>query len=158
MRRLLLLLVLAGLWMVPSAPRALAATDDDYWDDTFDANGLNGAVRAIAIASNGDVYVGGDFTRAGDIDTNYIARWDGTNWLSLGMGVNSGVSSLAVSSNGFTAIPQVLRKKCWIDPVAPPQGRDEKTKNQSNTVAVEHSETDLQFYSAARGSHHRADY
>jgi hypothetical protein len=42
--------------------------------------------------------------------------------------------------------------------MALPQGRDEKTKNQPNTLAVEHSEADLQFYSAARGERHRADY
>jgi hypothetical protein len=39
--------------------------------------------------------------------------------------------------------------------MALPQGRDEKTKNQPNTLAVEHSEADLQFYSAARGERGR---
>jgi hypothetical protein len=67
------------------------------WDGTnwsaLGSNGyggpaLNGYVAAIA-ASNGVVYAGGGFT---DVKNNgvklttadYIARWDGTNWSSLG--------------------------------------------------------------------------
>ena len=32
-----------------------------------------------------------------------------------------------------TAIPRLFHKKCWLDRVALPQGRDEKTTNQANT-------------------------
>src|SRR5690349_23173109 len=30
---------------------------------------------------------GGDFTNAGAVAINHLARWDGTNWLPLGSGV-----------------------------------------------------------------------
>ena len=37
--------------------------------------------------SGSDVYVGGEFTRAGGVPANYVARWDGSNWHALGSGV-----------------------------------------------------------------------
>ena len=51
--------------------------------------------------------------------------------------------------NEITAVPQFSQKKCWIDSVTLPQGRDEKTQNQSNTVQNEHSPPSLQSHSAA---------
>jgi prepilin-type N-terminal cleavage/methylation domain-containing protein len=49
----------------------------------------------------------------------------------------------------FHSHPSVLTKKCWLDRVALPQGRDEKTTNQANTFQVQHLAANLQFYSAA---------
>src|SRR2546425_810857 len=54
-------------------------------------------------------------------------------------------------TKGFTAIPQILRKKCWVGASALPQGRDEKENDQPNTIPVQHLAADLQFYSAERG-------
>ncbi|MEM8534612.1 MAG: hypothetical protein AAGF95_27460 [Chloroflexota bacterium] len=51
-------------------------------------------VYTIAVDGN-NIYIGGDFTQAGDRIVNYIARWDGTSWNSLGSGMNSVVASLA---------------------------------------------------------------
>lgn len=70
-------------------------------------SGTSGQVYAVApLVTNSttmahDVYVGGSFTSAsGVIDTNFIARWDGTNWNALGTGMNSTVTViLPVSSN-----------------------------------------------------------
>ncbi|WP_022826361.1 hypothetical protein [Hymenobacter norwichensis] len=68
------------------------------------ANGLNGEVVALAVGSNGDVYAGGSFTQAGGLPANYIARWNGSAWSSLGTGPSNGVNNfvraLAVASNG----------------------------------------------------------
>jgi hypothetical protein len=63
-------------------------------------NGLNGPVTALA-ASGTDIYVGGNFTAAGNIAVNRVARFDtATNtWSKLGTdgnGVNGTVSALAV--------------------------------------------------------------
>jgi hypothetical protein len=36
----------------------------------------------------------------------------------------------------YTAIPQKIEKKCWLDDLNLPHGRHEKQKNQTNTVPV----------------------
>ena len=68
------------------------------------ANGVNNGVAALVATSNGDLYVSGGFTQAGSIAANYVAKWNGTAWSSLGTGAangtNSGISKLAVASNG----------------------------------------------------------
>ncbi|MFD2720828.1 hypothetical protein ACFST9_19055 [Hymenobacter monticola] len=68
------------------------------------ANGLNGEVSALVVGSNGDVYVGGSFTQAGGLPANYIARWNGSAWSSVGAGPSNGVNyfvrALAVAGNG----------------------------------------------------------
>jgi hypothetical protein len=66
-------------------------------------NGLNGMAYAVAVAPNGAVYVGGDFTGAGSVLANRVAKWDGTAWTSLGAGtangVNDNVRAIAVVGN-----------------------------------------------------------
>jgi len=80
-----------------------------YWDGTtFKALGQGvtpGGVYAIAIAPNGDVWVGGTFTTVGgSASQNYIARWNiatGT-WTAFGSVVPTGtVFGLAVDHNGL---------------------------------------------------------
>lgn len=51
------------------------------------------SVYAIAVDEN-NIYIGGNFIEAGDVTTNYIARWDGTTWQAIGSGMNSDVLSL----------------------------------------------------------------
>ncbi|WBO86713.1 ligand-binding sensor domain-containing protein [Hymenobacter yonginensis] len=41
-------------------------------------------VRALAVAPNGDVYVGGEFSRAGQVAATCLARWDGRRWNPVG--------------------------------------------------------------------------
>jgi hypothetical protein len=66
-------------------------------------NGVNGAVNAIAFTEAGDVIVGGLFGRAGTTDAINVARWDGTRWHDIGIGVggspNSQVFALAVDGS-----------------------------------------------------------
>jgi hypothetical protein len=66
--------------------------------------GMNGAVRALAVGSDGTLYAGGDFSSAGsclsDDGCNSIARWNGTSWSALDTGMNSTVYTLAVGSDG----------------------------------------------------------
>jgi hypothetical protein len=44
-------------------------------------------VTVIALNSN-NLYAGGNFTNAGGVLVNSIAKWDGTNWSALGSGVS----------------------------------------------------------------------
>lgn len=79
---------------------------DEQWDDRFgqtaDNGGLNDEVFAAAVFNNW-LFVGGAFTQAGSKALNYIARWDGSAWQSLGDGALNGtngfVYALAVRSD-----------------------------------------------------------
>ncbi|HTY01628.1 MAG TPA: hypothetical protein VMG09_16505 [Bacteroidota bacterium] len=69
------------------------------------STGLNAVANAIAVHDS-DVYVGGFFTDAGGTTANYVARWDGTRWHSLGSGVNGphpAVYGLATSGDSLYA-------------------------------------------------------
>ncbi|MCA8950189.1 MAG: hypothetical protein KDE27_11850 [Planctomycetes bacterium] len=52
-------------------------------------NGTDNWVNELAVAPNGDLLVGGNFTRAGSIVAAKVARWDGTSWSSFGGGVTT---------------------------------------------------------------------
>ena len=57
--------------------------------------------EALAVDSQGHVYVGGEFNEDGasGVDgTNYIAKWNGSSWEALSEGLNSTVFALAVDS------------------------------------------------------------
>jgi uncharacterized delta-60 repeat protein len=66
--------------------------------------GANGVVYAMAVLPDGDVIVGGQFTTAGTVAANSIARYNPTTgvWSALGSGVGSGsnVFALAVLPGG----------------------------------------------------------
>ncbi len=72
------------------------------WDTQFATNGLNDDVYAIAMNGN-DIYVGGDFTTAGGDTVNFIAKWDGTSWSSLGGGMNGTIFALAMDGDTLYA-------------------------------------------------------
>lgn len=64
------------------------------WSSQFGLPGLNGSVYAMAVFDDGTgnaLYVGGDFTQADGITANRIARWNGSEWSSLGSGAANGV-------------------------------------------------------------------
>ena len=38
---------------------------------------IDSKVFSLAVGTNGDLYAGGDFTTAGDVQAKKVARWDG---------------------------------------------------------------------------------
>ena len=70
---------------------------DEFWDDRFDENGLDGLVYDIK-ADHSGLYVGGRFQHAGNTMARYIARWDGNKWSSLGSGTNGVIIGIAIES------------------------------------------------------------
>lgn len=71
------------------------------WDGTTWSalkTGMNKAVRALALDSQGNLYAGGDFTSAdGVLNTNYIAKWSSSSWTALKTGMNGAVHALVFS-------------------------------------------------------------
>lgn len=62
-------------------------------------NGVNNTVKALAATDDGDLYIGGEFTSAGDSPTgsaNYIVIWDGEGWYTLGKGLSYFVNAIAI--------------------------------------------------------------
>jgi hypothetical protein len=70
-------------------------TQTNTWSSlgTGSSNGVNDGVRALAVVGN-EVVVGGEFTSAGGVSANRVARFNTqTNtWSSLGTGSSNGVS------------------------------------------------------------------
>ncbi len=76
---------------------------EPYWSTDFSGTGIDNQSRAAAVFDDGSgpaLYVGGDFVSAGGETFNYIAKWDGSTWSSVGGGMNSGVRALIVHDDG----------------------------------------------------------
>src|SRR6266700_3636924 len=67
--------------------------------------GASDGVYAAVVDVSGNLYIGGDFTAIGDVIANHIAKWNGTSWSALGLGMSaySRVQALAVSGNDLYA-------------------------------------------------------
>lgn len=80
------------------AANYIARWDGSAWQalGAGDANGVNGAVRAMAV-TGGRLYVGGEFTEAGGAPVNHVARWWANQWQALGGGQGNGVNNWVYS-------------------------------------------------------------
>ena len=78
------------------------------WDDRFAPPGItDGSVSAMAVAANGDVYVGGIYASAGGVPVKGVARWDGRRWHALGAGLQGGSelpTALVATEDGLIAV------------------------------------------------------
>ncbi len=87
---------------------------DEQWLSMGGIPGTNNSISAAITDGAGNLYVGGDFTIAGSVLANCIAKWDGSQWSLLGSGMNNRVSALAVhdgelyAGGGFTIAGSVL--------------------------------------------------
>jgi hypothetical protein len=61
---------------------------------------MNSNVLALALDSSGNLYAGGEFTTAGGIGANFIAKWNGTAWSWLRSGTNGYVRAFALDGSG----------------------------------------------------------
>lgn len=74
-----------------------------YWDGTQWqklGSGANGTIHSVSVASNGYVYVAGEFTSIGGVAANRAAYWNGSAWNAMGTGLNGIGYAVIVSPDG----------------------------------------------------------
>lgn len=110
----------------------LAAPGDENWSADFGAPGLSGlptggSIVRATVAWNGMVVAGGNLSHAGSMPIANVVAWDGSQWVTLGDGLNDTVTSLAVAggvlyaagdftASGATPLPHVARwnGSAWV--------------------------------------------
>ncbi|UOQ99291.1 hypothetical protein MUN81_07270 [Hymenobacter sp. 5317J-9] len=80
---------------------SVARWDGTVWQKLGFGNNTSGGryISALAVDAADNLYAGGDFTLAGGVAANHVAKWNGTTWSALGAGVPAEVYSLAVDAN-----------------------------------------------------------
>jgi flagellar hook capping protein FlgD len=77
------------------------------------SNGLS-SEQVYALAEfNGTLVAGGSFTVSGSQPVNHIAEWDGTNWNTLGSGLDGTVYALAVYNGQLVAGGSFTGRIAW---------------------------------------------
>jgi len=82
-----------------TSPTAAAVNGIGFFCDNTPTE-TDGTVNAIASDNNSSVYIGGTFNTVGSTSVQNIARWNGSNWATLGAGANGTIYALTVTSNG----------------------------------------------------------
>lgn len=79
----------------------IAQWDGSTWAVVGTGTGLaGGGTEGFAIALfNTDLYLGGNFISVDGVSTNYIAKWNGSNWTALSTGMDNVVYSLYIDAN-----------------------------------------------------------
>ena len=68
------------------------------------AGDINNTVFTLDFDASGNLYAGGDFTNTGGIaNADYIAKWNGNQWESLGIGANGAVHMIKAISGRIYA-------------------------------------------------------
>jgi len=85
-----------------SSASCIARWDGSAWsamgEGVYGAYYYAPSVHAIAV-SGAYAHVGGTFTKAGGVTANYVARFDGDSWSTLGSGLNGPVQAIAVNGS-----------------------------------------------------------
>ena len=102
----------ASLTLVAASPTVSAQTCQPAWDEGFGMQqiqspvgevGLDNIVRALAVFDDGSapaLYAGGFFTTAGGVPASHIAKWDGSTWSPVGLGIGGVVNAMTVFDDG----------------------------------------------------------
>ncbi len=75
----------------------------DGWSWRTLGSAMNNDILALAVEETEGgpvVYAGGEFTMAGGVAANHVARWSGVQWEPLGAGLNDYVRALAIHDDG----------------------------------------------------------
>ena len=92
-----------------TAAGGIGATNNiAYWDVSATefvtvGGGITAAghkVEALAFGLDGSLYIGGSFHDQFDADGDYITKWNGTAYSSLGTGMDNEVNDLVIAPNG----------------------------------------------------------
>jgi len=78
----------------------IAYWDGEKWVTMGSGKDVMGSQDCVAVAPNGYVYVGGNFTSINGVAANRIAYWNGSTWNPMGSGMNNLVLAIAVAPNG----------------------------------------------------------
>lgn len=100
--------LICTLWAGVSSLAAQAQPCQPDWDPSIGQPGINGAVRALAVSTQGlgpRVYTAGLITQAGGVTVNNIAQWDGSAWSGLSTGTDSVVYALSIFDDGMGGGP-----------------------------------------------------
>lgn len=100
-RRTSLAWIMLLLACLPVRSVVAQSVDNGHWTADPFGGGVNGTVNAVVVDAAGALYAAGDFTTAGAVAANHIAKWDGAAWHALGEGFNATVHALAVDASGY---------------------------------------------------------
>jgi hypothetical protein len=76
------------LSLAPGFSSPAAVSGDEHWDNQFGPVGANNSPFVLT-AARSRVFVGGQFTAAGNLKLNFVSGFDGTNWLPLNAGLGT---------------------------------------------------------------------
>jgi hypothetical protein len=128
----------------------IAMWDGQQWNSmaggVTDGGDYPASVSAMALDPDGKLYVGGNFRKAGLVDANNIAMWDGSQWRALGSGLNGMVLALAIDSQGrvYAAGRFSIVGGTGINPIARWNGVDWEAVGSWMHWFVSHLAVDIQ--------------
>jgi Domain of unknown function (DUF4347)/Bacterial cadherin-like domain len=79
------------------------ANDSDPDGDKLRIQSVTTPTKGGTVTIEDDIDAGGEFTTAGGVSANNIAKWNGTTWAPLGTGLDSMVHAITIKGNDIYA-------------------------------------------------------